>query len=72
MFSGRSAYSFLEGLVQNGLIGCFLFVTTRIVAFVLLSFLISAGMVILASHMTISVLLTAKAPSASQIPLFWV
>jgi hypothetical protein len=70
---GRCAYSsILDGLVQKGLIGCFLFVTTRFVAFVLLSFLISVSVVIPASHRTFSVLLTAKAPSASLIPLLWV
>jgi hypothetical protein len=70
---GRSAYSsILDGLVQKGLIGCSLFVTTRIVAFVLLSFLISVSVVIPASHRTFSVPLTAKALSANLIPLMWV
>jgi hypothetical protein len=70
---GRSACSsILDGLVQKGLIGCYLFVTTRIVVFVLLSFLISVSVVITASHRTFSVLLTAKAPSAKLIPLLWV
>jgi hypothetical protein len=43
--------------------------TTRIVAFVLLSLFISVTVVILASHKTISVLLTVKAPSANLLPL---
>jgi hypothetical protein len=58
--------------VQKGLIGCTLFVTTHIVAFVLLRFVISVSVVIPALHRTFSVLLTAKAPSANQIPtLLW-
>jgi hypothetical protein len=70
---GRSAYSsILDVLVQKSLIGCFLFVTTRIVAFVLLNFLISVCVVIPASHRTFSVLLTAKALSADLIPLLQV
>jgi hypothetical protein len=59
-------------LVQKDLITCSMFVTTRIVAFVLLNFLISVRVVIPASHKTFSVLLTVKAPSASLLPLLWV
>jgi hypothetical protein len=67
---GRSAYSsILDGLVQKGPLGCSLFVTARIVAFVLLSLLISVSVVIPASF---SVLLTVKAPSISLILLLLV
>jgi voltage-gated potassium channel Kch len=62
-------HQFWTGLVQKGFIGCSLFVTTRNVAFVLLSFLISVSVVILSSLGMFSLLLTAKASSANLIPL---
>jgi hypothetical protein len=46
-------------------------VTTDVVAFVLLSFLISVSVCTPASHRTFSVLLIAKVPSASLILLLW-
>jgi hypothetical protein len=68
IFARRAYPSILDELVQKGLCGFSLFLTIRIVAFGLLSFLISVSVVILASHRTFS----AKASNPNLIPLLWV